>query len=88
MDWLYDSIKNGYALPEVQYLVKPSTSTPKKDGENIDPNFSCVSNVTGWNKNIHSSVNDTVIEAINESSSKNRMKEETSKSSSFKRKGM
>lgn len=46
-DWIYDSAEKGYALPYEEYHIKPATSTPTKEGENIDPNFSTISAIGG-----------------------------------------
>lgn len=46
IDWVKDSVKLGYALPDEDYPVKKITSTPTKDGENVDPNFSVMSAIT------------------------------------------
>lgn len=43
VQWINDSIKMGYALPETNYSVRAATSTPTKDHENLDPNFSTMS---------------------------------------------
>lgn len=46
LNWIYDSIKAGYSLPFENYIMKVATSTPTKDGENIDPNFSTLSTIS------------------------------------------
>ncbi|XP_065170414.1 DNA topoisomerase 2-binding protein 1 isoform X3 [Atheta coriaria] len=43
-DWILDSVKKGYALPNVKdYAVKAATSTPTKNEAFVDPNFSQMS---------------------------------------------
>ncbi|CAG9763855.1 unnamed protein product [Ceutorhynchus assimilis] len=46
-DWIHDSVEKGYALRRdlEKYRVKAATSTPTRDGEIIDPNFSTISAV-------------------------------------------
>ncbi|XP_066157208.1 DNA topoisomerase 2-binding protein 1-A [Euwallacea fornicatus] len=47
LDWVYNSVERGYALPLEHYKVKSvAVSTPTKDGENIDPNFSTISTIS------------------------------------------
>ncbi|XP_066258157.1 DNA topoisomerase 2-binding protein 1-A [Euwallacea similis] len=47
LDWIYNSVERGYALPLEHYKVKSvAVSTPTKDGENIDPNFSTISTIS------------------------------------------
>lgn len=46
LNWIYDSIKAGYSLPYENYILKAATSTPTKDGENMDPNFSTLSTIS------------------------------------------
>ncbi|KAH1009030.1 hypothetical protein HUJ04_001459 [Dendroctonus ponderosae] len=62
-EWVYDSIKKGYALPREHYHVKVLTSTPTKEGENIDPNFSTVSSIGECirKSQINNTVNDTYL---------------------------
>lgn len=43
MEWIKDSIAKGYALSFQAYTVKKSTSTPTKENEIIDPDFSIMS---------------------------------------------
>ncbi|XP_076255601.1 mutagen-sensitive 101 isoform X2 [Rhynchophorus ferrugineus] len=44
-DWLFNSVEKGYSLPYKNYQVKAATSTPTKDSENVNPNFSCISSI-------------------------------------------
>lgn len=46
LDWIYDSVAKGYSLPVENYKVKVATSTPTKEAENIDPNFSMLSTIS------------------------------------------
>lgn len=46
LNWIYDSIEAGYSLPFKNYILKAATSTPTKDGENMDPNFSTLSTIS------------------------------------------
>lgn len=64
-DWVHDSIKNGYAMPRENYHVKVLTSTPTKEGENVDPNFSTVSSIGGSVRGypVDNTVNDTRLDA-------------------------
>lgn len=41
--WITDSIEKGYALPETDYMVQRGTSTPTKDDDFLNPNFSTIS---------------------------------------------
>ncbi|XP_060533164.1 DNA topoisomerase 2-binding protein 1-A isoform X2 [Cylas formicarius] len=59
VDWIYDSIEKGYALPHESYEVKAVTSTPTKGSENIDPNFSALSAIVGPNNTQRSQIDET-----------------------------
>lgn len=43
LEWVYDSISKGYALPFNSYTVMKSTSTPTKENEIMNPDFSVMS---------------------------------------------
>lgn len=43
VEWIHDSIEKGYALPDTDYVVMRGTSTPTKQDEFINPNFSTIS---------------------------------------------
>ncbi|XP_022903997.2 DNA topoisomerase 2-binding protein 1-like isoform X1 [Onthophagus taurus] len=45
-DWLLDSVRNGYALKVEEYTIKKPTSTPTKNRENINPDFSVMSAIS------------------------------------------
>ncbi|XP_030747341.1 DNA topoisomerase 2-binding protein 1-A isoform X2 [Sitophilus oryzae] len=61
IDWVYDSINKGFSLSYKLYEVKATTtSTPTKDSEDINPNFSCISSI-GIPSNIQrSQINETM----------------------------
>lgn len=43
LNWITDSIEKGYALPDTDYAIQRGTSTPTKQDEFINPNFSTIS---------------------------------------------
>lgn len=43
VEWITDSIEKGYALPDTDYVVVRGTSTPTKQDEFVNPNFSTIS---------------------------------------------
>ncbi|XP_071053799.1 DNA topoisomerase 2-binding protein 1-like isoform X2 [Onthophagus taurus] len=59
-DWLLDSVRNGYALKVEEYTIKKQTSTPTKNRENINPNFSVMSainSITPYSSVLQETVN-------------------------------
>lgn len=50
IEWVKDSLKKGYALPFNLYTVKKCTSTPTKENEDVDPNFSTMSAIAPPNR--------------------------------------
>ncbi|XP_025835634.1 DNA topoisomerase 2-binding protein 1 isoform X1 [Agrilus planipennis] len=46
LEWLTCSIEKGYALPDHLYPVEIGTSTPTKEDNNPQPDFSMISNIT------------------------------------------
>jgi hypothetical protein len=59
-EWILDSVEKGYALPNVKdYAVKAATSTPTKQENFIDPNFSqmsCINANVSQSENLMSKV--------------------------------
>ncbi|KAK9745844.1 BRCA1 C Terminus (BRCT) domain [Popillia japonica] len=43
VEWITNSIEKGYALPDTDYVVVRGTSTPTKQDEFVNPNFSTIS---------------------------------------------
>ncbi|XP_050310488.1 DNA topoisomerase 2-binding protein 1 [Anthonomus grandis grandis] len=60
LDWIYDSIKKGHLAPADEYRPKAVTSTPTKDCENADPNFSTISEIGGSSIFLKPQIDETV----------------------------
>lgn len=44
--WVTESIKKGYALPHHEFQVKKATSTPNKNDNPLNPDFSILSAIS------------------------------------------
>lgn len=55
-DWIIDSIAKGIALPFHLYTIRKCTSTPTKENETIEPDFSMMSAISAPNKRSEKSV--------------------------------
>ncbi|CAH0559697.1 unnamed protein product [Brassicogethes aeneus] len=65
LDWITESVKKGYALPHKLFPVKKGQSTPIKNDESVNPNFSTISAIVSSGKENRTTIDESVAVALN-----------------------